>query len=56
MSKYYNSKTKELRDQKILEALKELPRLYDNGEIMEVYDEMCILVRDFNKYIEDYEI
>lgn len=56
MSKYYNSKTKELKNQKVLETLKELPRLYDNGDIMDVYNEICYLLKAFEEFIDDYEI
>lgn len=52
---YYNAKTKELDDKKILEKLKQLPAMYENGEIAEVKDEMIDLVNSLQEFEDDYK-
>ena len=50
---YYNAKTKELDDKSILEKLKKLPEMYENGEIAEVKDEMTDLVNSLQEFEDD---
>lgn len=52
---YYDAKKQELDDKKILEKLKQLPAMYENGEIAEVKDEMIDLVNSLQEFEDDYK-
>ena len=41
---YYNDKTHELNDTKIVNTLRKLPEMYENGEIAECQDFMIDIV------------
>ena len=45
----------ELKDKKILEALKKLPEQYENGEIAEVRDVMEEIVFAIDEFESEYE-
>ena len=54
-SRFYNYKTHELEDTKILEQLKKMPIMYENGEVAEVQelcDEISEAIQEFNYYYE----
>ena len=53
MSKFYNYKKSELDDDSIIEALKKLPEMYENGELLEVADECCEIYRAILEYEAD---
>ena len=52
MKKLFNEKKAELNDQRILELLKKLPGMYENGELIEVQticQEIANAIDDFSK-------
>ena len=55
-NKLYNPEKDELNDQKILELLRKLPEMYENGELVETEDicwEIAYAIRLFN--CEEYK-
>ena len=52
---YYDAKKQELDDKKILEKLRQLPAMYENGEIAEVKDEMTDIVNSIQEFEDDYK-
>ena len=52
--KYYNEKAKELKDEEIMDALKQAMDDYENGSILEVRDELSDIVRAIDAFIADY--
>ena len=52
--KYYNEKAKELKDEEIMDALKQARDDYENGAIVEVRDELSDIVRAIDAFIADY--
>ena len=53
MKKYYNQKTKELNDKKIVSDLRKLADDYENGEIIEVRDALLDIVIAINDFSDD---
>ena len=51
---YY--KNKELQDKQIVEALKHWPEQYEDGEIIEVRDILCQIVRAIDLFTRDYDV
>lgn len=51
-SRFYNYKTHELNDEKIIKELKKLPTMYENGGIAEV-QELCEEIADAIREFED---
>ena len=51
-SRFYNYKTHELNDEKIIKELKKLLTMYENGEIAEV-QESCEEIADAIREFED---
>lgn len=41
---YFNERTKELKDKKIISALKKCAEWYENGAIIEVHDELLEII------------
>ena len=55
-SRFYNYKTHELNDEKIIKELKKLPTMYENGEIAEV-QELCEEIADaIREFEDDYDV
>lgn len=48
--RFYNEKTKELKDAKIVEALQQAAIDYENGEIAEVRDLLADIVRNIDEF------
>ena len=52
--KYYNEKAKELKDEEIMDALKQAMGDYENGAILEVRDELSDIVKAIDAFIADF--
>lgn len=56
MARYYNSKTHELDDKRIVKALYIASRMYEDGGIAEAYELLINVVKsidEFNAYMRD---
>lgn len=47
---FYNERTKELKDKKILDALEKAKTMYENGEIAEVEDILVDIVNAIDAF------
>ena len=45
---------KELKDKKIVSALRKLAKSYENGEIVEVRDELLEIVNSIDEFVQDF--
>ena len=50
--KYYENE--ELKDKKIVSALRKLAKSYENGEIVEVRDELLEIVNSIDEFVQDF--
>ncbi len=54
--KYYDEKRQLLKDEKIVEALREAADSYGNGEIAEVRDTLREIVAAIDEFTADFEV